>query len=301
MRVCILFIASLLISFGASMRETERWSVEESLVWQKFEKWPVGCNFIPSSAVNELEMFQEDTYDTVTIDRELGWAESLGFNTIRVFLHYLLWEDNAQKFLNRMENFLSIADSHHIKTMFVLFDDCWRPDPKLGKQPDPTPGVHNSQWLQCPGGSNVTNTSIFHILESYVKGVISHFAYDKRVLLWDLYNEPGNSGHMLESMDLLKKSFEWGRAAQPTQPLTAGVWNLNSGFDKLNAVQISLSDVITFHSYGVLEEFHRVYNIMKQQSLGRTVFCSEYMARTVGSKFETHLPFGKKENIGMIN
>jgi hypothetical protein len=101
-------------------------------------------------SINQLEMWQADTFDPTTIDRELGWAESIGMNVMRVYLHDLVYQENKEGFLKRMDDFLKIADKHHIKILFVFFDSCWNDDPKLGKQPDPKPGVHNSGWARSP-------------------------------------------------------------------------------------------------------------------------------------------------------
>src|SRR5690606_24227254 len=127
------------------------WSLEKANAWREDRGWLVGCNFSPSTAINQLEMWQEDTFDPETIDRELGWAEDLGFNCIRVYLHDLLWEQDSLGFLERMEAFLEISDRHQIGVMFVLFDGVWDPFPKLGVQPDPKPHLHNSGWVQSPG------------------------------------------------------------------------------------------------------------------------------------------------------
>ena len=155
-------------------------------------QWRFGANFTPSTAINQLEMWQAETFDPATIDRELGWAASIGMRLMRVFLHDLLWEQDSAGFLRRMEQYLAIAAKHRIKPMFVFFDDCWKPDPKLGKQPEPKPFTHNSGWVQSPGFRVVDNPALLGRLERYVKGVLNHFSGDDRVLLWDLYNEPGN-------------------------------------------------------------------------------------------------------------
>jgi endo-1,4-beta-mannosidase len=187
------FLALALVVLAVSA--TPLWSVEKATKWHQQQGWRVGNNFIPSTAVNELEMWQAETYDPVTIDRELTWAAQTGFNTIRVFLHLLPWVQNATAFKSRINHFLNIANSKGIKTLFVLFDDCWNPNPELGPQPAPIPGVHNSQWVQCPGQSGVTDTSKFGIYKGYVQDILGSFAKDKRILFWDLYNEPGNSNH----------------------------------------------------------------------------------------------------------
>ena len=98
------------------------WTTARANQWYSQQPWLVGSNFIPSTAINQLEMWQAASFDLPTIDRELGWAESLGMNTMRVFLHDLLWQQDSAGFLKRMDQFLAVADKHHIRIMFVLFD-----------------------------------------------------------------------------------------------------------------------------------------------------------------------------------
>ena len=114
-----------------------RWTEQQANDWYRNQPWLVGANYIPSTAINELEMWQADTFDPQRIDLELGWAESIGMNTMRVFLHDLLWKQDAAGFRQRIDTFLTIAARHHIRPMFVLFDSCWNPNPRLGKQPSP--------------------------------------------------------------------------------------------------------------------------------------------------------------------
>ncbi len=181
-------------------------------------------------------MWQAATFDPAIIDQELGWAEDLGFNAVRVFLHYLLWEQDSGGFLRRLERFLEIADRHHIGTMFVLFDDCWSPKFALGPQPAPRPGVHNSGWVQCPGPDLLQSPDRWGVLEDYTRGVVGFLRGDRRVLAWDLYNEPGNSDYGAKSLPLVKRVFAWARAAAPSQPLTVGIWDESKELAELNAV-----------------------------------------------------------------
>lgn len=274
----------------------ERWTVEKAWQWYTERPWVVGCNFIPSNAINQLEMWQADTFDPQTIRRELGWAASLGFNTVRVYLHDLLWEDDADGLKRRLDEYLTIASGLGISTLLVLFDDCWNDDPKSGRQPDPLPGVHNSGWARSPGSRCVSDPSTWSRLERYVKGVLSAFGKDRRILLWDLYNEPGNFGSNEKSLPLLEETFTWARAANPDQPLSAGLWFDNAA---LNEFQLQASDVITFHNYMDLDSL--TGQIAELKSHGRPLICTEYMARTQNSLFETHLPVFKREGVGCIN
>lgn len=273
------------------------WSSEKAQDWRKNLPWLRGSDFIPSCAINQLEMWQKETFDSVTIDRELGWAENIGLNCMRVYLHHLAWEIDKDGFKRRMNEYLSIADKHGIKTIFVIFDDCWNPIYKAGKQPDPKPGVHNSGWVQDPGELIFTNPDIVTVLEEYVKDILLTFHNDPRIILWDLYNEPGNSGYGNRSMNLLMMIFKWSREMNPVQPLTCGVWNHN--LKELNSFQVSNSDVITYHNYS--DEIKHQAMIDTLKLFNRPMVCTEYMARRNNSLFSNILPILKAQNIGAIN
>ncbi|MES2374187.1 MAG: cellulase family glycosylhydrolase [Bacteroidota bacterium] len=273
------------------------WPIEKANAWYAAQKKLAGAVYIPSTAINQLEMWQADTFDPVTIDKELGWGESLGFNTIRVFLHSLAWKQDPDGFKKRMEEFLTIAARHKIKPIFVFFDDCWNWVPTAGKQPEPIPGIHNSGWVQDPGQFASNDTSYFPELENYVTDVMTSFAHDKRILLWDLYNEPGNNGKNDLSMALLQKTFQWARAVNPDQPVSSGLWQLS--MENLIAFQAQNSDIITYHNYQGPDDHLLVIQLLK--TAGRPLICTEYMARTKNSRFSNILPLLKKENIGAIN
>ena len=274
------------------------WSKQKSSEWFAQQPWLSGCNFQPSSAINQIEMWQADTFDTSTIDKELGWAEELGFNVMRVFLSSVVWKADPQGLKNRMDKYLEISNKHGIKTMFVFFDDCWNAESAIGKQPEPKLGVHNSGWVQDPSCSLRQDTvKLFPDLEHYVKDVLTTFKNDKRVLLWDLYNEPGNGQHGNNTMPLLKNVFKWARQINPTQPLSSGVWNL--ALTNLNEFQISNSDVITYHNYQDAAA-HKI-EIEHLEMQGRPMICTEYMARRNNSLFKSIMPLLKKNNIGAIN
>jgi GH35 family endo-1,4-beta-xylanase len=280
-----------------------RWSRERAVQWYSQQAWPVGCNFLPSTAVNELEMWQADTFDPETIDRELGYARKLGFNSVRVFLHDLLWKQDSKGFLKRIEQFLEIADKHSIQTMPVLFDSCWHPLPKLGPQAPPIPFTHNSGWVQSPGIEVLKNPSAYPHLKEYVQGVVGHFSEDRRILLWDVWNEPDNfdggaKGRPgLEPRDkpqlvnkLLPEVFAWVREVSPSQPLTSGVWRDSENIQQLDdckKIQLAHSDVISFHCYGDAASMDRC--IDRLAFFGRPLLCTEFMARPNNSTFAPHL------------
>ena len=291
-----------------------QWSQAEAAAWYEELPWLVGCNFIPSTAINQLEMWQADTWDRETIDRELGWAAEIGFNTVRVYLHDLLWSQDADGFIARIEEFLAVADRHDIRTILVLFDGVWHPLPQLGAQPQPIPHTHNSGWVQSPGREILGDSSRHGELESFVRGVVGHFRYDPRVLAWDLFNEPDNWGAWLElelerpikrerSLELLRLTFPWARAERPTQPLTAGVWqgawDDREALSPMNRYTLDESDIVTFHSYGDPEDV--AAKIEALLPYGRPMISTEYLARGNGNRFETILPMFREHRIGAIN
>ncbi len=278
-------------------QNTRAWSPAKAEKWYKKQGWLVGCNFIPSTAINQLEMWQAETFDSTTIDRELGWAAGLGMNVVRVYLHNLAWEIDPAGFKGRINTYLQIADRHGIRTVFVLFDDCWNDNPHPGKQPEPKPGVHNSGWVQGPGKERLFNPATWGPLEAYAKDILTAYSHDERVLMWDVYNEPGNSTYEIKSMPFLRKVFEWAWAVRPSQPLTCATWDPN--FKELNAFQLASSDVITFHNYKDTTNLETEIKMLQER--GRPIICTEYMARTNDSFFKTHLPIFKKHNVGAIN
>jgi Glycosyl hydrolase family 10 len=289
----------------------QRWSEERANEWYERRGWRVGVNYIPSTAVNQLEMWQAGTFDPVTIDRELGWAESFGFTSVRVFLHDLAWKQDAEGFYRRMDKFLSIADQHHIGTMFVIFDGVWNPKPRAGKQPEPRPHLHNSGWVQSPGAEILGNSARYDELETYVKGVVGRFRDDRRIDVWDVFNEPDNDNRIsykeLEITNkadlakrLLEKTFRWAREAHASQPLTAGPWLTDFGdpaaLSPIDRTMIEGSDVISFHNYAKPDDMRR--RVENLRRYGRPILCSEYMARPVGSTFDPILGYLRGERVG---
>ncbi len=289
-----------------------RWSEAKANAWYTGQPWLVGSNFIPSDAINELEMFQAATFNPALNDKELGLAEGIGMNTMRVFLQDQLWQQDPEGFKKRLDTFLGIAAKHHIKPLLVLFDSCWENNPHLGAQHPPIPGVHNSGWVQSPGKERLLNPADEPQLEAYVKGVVGAFANDDRILGWDVWNEPDNRGgdvvadepaKVRRVDELLPKAFAWARSVHPTQPLTSGVWVGNwsdpAQESPTTRIQLAESDVISFHNYGWPEEFEA--RIQELQPNHRPILCTEYMARGAGSTFDGSLPVAKKYNVAAIN
>jgi len=311
-RFWIVGLALVLSATAFAQNAEGRWPESKANAWYAQQPWLVGANFVPSDAINELEMFQAATFDAGQIDREFGWAESIGMNTMRVFLQDQLWEQDPAGFKHRLDEFLGIAAKHHIRPLLVLFDSCWETDPHLGPQHPPIPGVHNSGWVQSPGKTRLLDPAIEPQLKSYVEGMVGAFANDDRVLGWDVWNEPDNRGLDREEDvtakvkrvdELLPKAFAWARAVHPKQPLTSGVWRgdwVNPDKEsETTKIQLAESDVISFHNYDWPELFEQ--RVKELERYHRPLICTEYMARGNGSTFDTVLPIAKHYHVAAIN
>jgi hypothetical protein len=318
----LLCFATVSLAAGSTQATAEgnsadipRWTVDAANKWYDQQPWILGSNYIPFHAINELEMWQAESFDPQRIDVELGWAQGAGINTMRVFLHNLLWEQDPKGFVKRIDRFLEIAARHGIEPIFVLFDSCWDPKPRLGPQHPPIPGVHNSGWVQSPSGADLENPARYPQLRAYVEGIVGAFANDNRIRAWDIWNEPDNHGPPEYAADeakdkvskianLLPKAFTWARSRRPIQPLTSGVWDHddwtpNAPLTAVEQIQLSQSDVISFHDYSWPERFQKRVNQLQQY--GRPLICTEYMARGAGSTIDNTLPLGKRAHVGMIN
>lgn len=296
---------------------TARWTPQAAKLWYDKQPWLVGANYAPATAINQLEMWQAATFDPGQIDKELGWArQQFGMNTMRVYLHDLAYSQDPRGMKRRLDQFLTIAAKHGIRPMLVLFDSCWVPDPVIGPQHKPIPGVRNSGWVQGPGRADLIDPANDARLRRYVEDIVGSFADDKRVLAWDIWNEPDNKGggsyegeqlaqEQTRIEQLLPQAFAWARGRRPTQPLTSGVWigpDWSPGSTTLNAIQrtqLAESDVVTFHNYDWPERF--AARIAQLRPYGRPLICTEWMARGNGSTPDTILPIAARENVGMIN
>ena len=279
----------------------QRWTKERACEWYNSIPYPFGCNFLSSSAVNSTDMWQEETFDAKTIERELQFASGLGYNTVRVFMPFIVWDSDPQGLLGRVEVFLRLADRAGISMMPILFDDCAfaHREPYLGRQDDPVPGVHNSQWTPSPGFRITDETDSWPRLEAYVNDLLSTFGKDPRVLAWDLYNEPGNSERSGKSLTLLEAAYEWSRRATPMQPLTAGLWRWDKGMDAINGCCEEKSDIVSFHSYDDRDRTVEIIDTLSRH--GRPLMCTEWLHRPNDSRFQTHLPLWKTRNVGIYN
>lgn len=299
----------------------KKWSIEQAAAWHQKYGWLRGFNYLPATAVNWTEMWQADSFDLPQIKKELSWAAASGFNTLRTNLPFIIWQNDRDGLMERIDAFLTVCDENNIHVMLTLMDDCGfsGEHPYLGKQKEPRENVHNSQAAASPGRDMVMNENTWGEIQKYVTDIIGHFAHDERIIIWDLYNEPSNRmifadmgvetefDFALEdySLKLMEKAFEWARKINPSQPLTVAAWHV---FKKENTDEftffdhpvdkraLELSDIISFHAYVPKKEMAHAISLLK--AYGRPILCTEWLARHASSLFTEQLPLMKMHHIG---
>jgi hypothetical protein len=151
--------------------------------------------------------------------------------------------------------------------------------------------------VRDPGDLLFEDSTLMDLLKTYMIDVLSTFKDDKRIAMWDLYNEPGNSGYGDKSLPLLNNAFLWAWEVRPSQPLSVGLWN--ESLTAINEIQIEKSDIISYHNYSGPENHQKAIDSLKLY--GRPLVCTEYMARKFESTFQNIMPILKEENVGAIN
>ena len=306
-KIWILILVIITVIFNAcnndSCRTQGRWSEEKVKEWYARQTWPVGVNYVAATAINQIEMWQAESFDHETMDREMALVEDLGMNTVRIFLYDLVWQVEPDGFKERLNLFFDICEKHHLKVIVTFFTNGGKPnqpEAKMGKQPESVQGVHNSGWLQTPKAEVVNDPSKWQPIEKYVKDIITTFKDDNRILMWCLYNEPQNTNRGADGIGLLRAAFRWARSVNPSQPLTSPLWGIPAKGSALDIISFlgENCDVITFHCYKDSEEIEAFIKMLKR--FNRPIICTEYMGRPE-STFEEIMPILKRENIGAIS
>ena len=284
---------------GANQPAASRWSVEKANAWAAANPWWCGVNYIPANAVNYTAMWDKTGFSPDVIRRELKLMSGMGMNCVRFVMQYKVYEDDPEYFAGAFEKFLSLCEEAGVKAMPVFFDDCAfgvNTDPVAGRQSEPLEGWYAWAWSPSPGHTMVVDEREHPKLERYVKDMISRHKNDRRILLWDLYNEPTNGGLKKRSLPLLRKVFAWAREVDPSQPVSSGMWN---GDKALNEILLANSDVVTFHCYSSAKATAGV--IKKLKAHGRPVICTEWMNRPVKSTVKDCLGIFADADVGCLS
>ena len=305
-KLTIIVILSLSCQVDQSKSLNQRWTKEKANAWYDAQKWINGFNYVPSYVGNTTEWW-ENPLDTSIIERELCWAQDLGYTSARVFLQYIVWKKDPESFKKNFSLFLKLAASKNISVMPVLFDDCAfgvppQLDPYLGKQREIIPGMILSNWTPSPGQTLGTDANEIPHLKNYVEDILDTYGDDERIIMWDLFNEPMNASKV-GTPAFITRLFEWAREINPIQPLSIAIWSEEVD-ETLNKVILEHSDVVSFHLYS--DHVHMSKKIASLKKYERPIICTEWMARPAGSNFKTDLPLFKSEHVaayqwGLVN
>ena len=297
---------ALLLSGCCHDAQEGPWTKEKAQEWMDAQPWIVGCNYVPSYAINQYEFWQEETFDPEVIDKDLGYAEQLGFNAIRIYLHEGLWYADAKGFKDRINRFMDIASGHGLRCIVTFFTNGGNHNVefKLGPQPQPIPGQHNSNWIPSPGKKVIDDPAEWPRLKEYVQDILRTFGKDGRVLYWCLCNEPENFKNGCDVKDFMPEVYRWAWEVRPDQPLSSPVWQrpgIHGTSTKLDLVSFvcTNSDIITFHCYSKPAEVEKM--VLMLERFGRPMVCQEYLARTFGNTFQEVMPILKARKVGAIN
>ncbi len=259
----------------------------DDLVWMR------GANYVPSYARNDVQIWLD--YDPAVIDRELGYAAKLKLNVVRVFLQVAVYETAPQRFLDNFENLLSLCAKHQIQLMPVLFDSCFDP------QVVDLQNYHDKKWMPSPGFSRLGNQDR-PALERYIQAVVGGHRQDRRIVLWDVMNEPESTAHYADGerggRATIDAFVRWAlrrvKDEQPNQPLTIG-WAAQPN----TLAFIDLVDVICIHQYCPAAELAKWIREAQHWSrlYGKPVIMNEFIGRPQ-QPFERALPIVAEQKIG---
>ncbi|MBO5312367.1 MAG: cellulase family glycosylhydrolase [Clostridia bacterium] len=294
----------------------EKWSNERAWEWYNSRPWIRGCNYMCADCVNRVDQWQALHFDEYlkTTENELKLMKELGFNSVRLILEYVVWKEEHEGFLERFERYISLCDSYGISCMIVLANDCMPPKTELWKMPYIGEqkydwGYHGGRKHSQHGGHSCPAPHYYfdnpESTEDYykmVREIVSLYKDDSRILMWDLFNEPGNSNRRDITLPFVKRMVSEVRAINPSQPLTIGAWWCGGNCDFDNEVDryaLECSDIITYHNYGTYEEHIRVIKYLK--TLNRPIINTEWLARCTGNTVFDNFPLFYLENIGCYN
>ena len=264
-----------------------------------------------SDCANRIDQWQEYEFEKklATAEKEFALMETIGYNSIRVIIEFEVWDQQHDGFMKRLDQYLDAAARHGITAMIVLSNECSvrTPEyipPTFGEQFWEL-GYHGGKnfktWYQHGSDSRYSLLDDPEIAPRYyemVKELITTYKNDKRVLVWNLMNEPGN-GRGNKSLVHLKKMFEIGREIAPIQPLTADVWRgmkNNKATTEIEQFALEQSDVISYHSYASYMD--NVIIIQQLKTYNRPIFNTEWLSRPSGNTVQLMLPLFFLENIG---
>ena len=316
MRKIIIAFAALAAVNGAFAERQGPWTKERAWEWYNAQPWIRGCNYMPASCANRVDQWQEYGSEArfEEMEREMALMEKDGFNAVRIILGdmgFAVWRAEHDGMMKRFDRMLDIFGRHGVRVILVFGNDCSRPKPlwtlpKMGEQPWDL-GYHGgrklSQHGSFPGMIGYTVLDEPDLREEFFKmceEFLTKYAHDKRILFWNLWNEPGNNSRGQVSAPHIRRLFKLAWKIDPDQPLSSDIWT-TSGVNWTNgcaeAVGAELNDIESYHTYSNLKE-QIAYAKKVKEYFGRPMVNTEWMARLFKCDIFDCYPFFAQNRIG---
>ena len=292
----------------------EKWSKERIWAWYNSRPWIRGCNYMSADCANRVDQWQELGFEErlATTEQELALMAQTGYNSIRIILEFIVWKEQHDGFMARFERYLQVCAKYGISCMVVFGNDCMRPKGlevnRIGEQSVDW-GYHGGRKLSQHGSLGVGYSLLDEpelALEHYemVREIVTKYKDDERILIWDVFNEPGNTGRGNMSLPHMLKYVEIIREIDPIQPITAAVYTMASKkvVDNLNEIEkaaLDCSDIVSYHDYSPYE--NNIEILYELKKLGRPILNTEWLARCLGNNVEEMFPLFFLEKIGCYN
>ena len=331
MRKVSFVLAAALAATSLFAARNAPWPKEKAWEWYNAQPWMRGCNYMPASAANRVDQWQEMGSEErfAEMETELKLAQSIGFNTMRIIIEeqgfavwcaehdgfmFAVWCAEHDGFMARLERMLALLDKYGMRMILVLGNDCSRPKeiwsfPKTGPQPCDW-GYHGgrkrSQHGSFPGAVGYTCVDDPELREKFFamcEEVMTKYRTDRRIAFWNIWNEPGNGNRRKpEHVALIRRLFELAWKIDPVQPLAADVWAGHYGMspkdaNKSQVLAGELSDIISYHCYGDYEAQVRILSKLKRH-YGRPLVNTEWLARIKHNDVFTAYPLYFIEGVG---
>lgn len=293
-----------------------RWSKEKAWKWYNARPWIRGCNYMSADCANRVDQWQELGFEErfETTESELELMKETGFNAVRLILEYVVWKEEHDGFMERLERYISLCAKYGISCMIVLANDCMPPKNELWKMP--YVGKQEYVWGYHGGKKSAqhslqTSPAPHFYLDNpesradyfrMVEEIVTKYKNDERIIVWDVYNEPGNGRRDDLTPENLKALFELVRACEPIQPLTSAVWRIKGDGTPLSEVEqyaLDHSDIVSYHFYGNYNEHIKIIHRLKKE--GRPIITTEWLGRIFGNDVFSLFPLFYLERIGCYN
>lgn len=292
-----------------------QWSNEKIWEWYNSRPWIRGCNYMSADCANGIDQWQEYQFEErfETTKKELALMSELGYNSIRIRPEFFVWEKEHDGFMERFERYIELAAQNGISCMVIFGNDCCPPKEEalnrlyLGEQHVDW-GYHGGRKVSQHGTFAGAGYSLLDDAEyaekhyEFVREIVEKYKNDERIIIWDVFNEPGNSKRNSMSLPHMKKFFEIIRSIDPIQPLTVGIWSQTTELKNLTEAEkygLENSDIVSYHNYGTYENNIQELKVLKK--LGRPILNTEWLNRCGGNTIEELFPLFYLEKVGCYN